>query len=199
MPSFRLSRPIVKSCIKLDAEGNKIQDADGNYVYEESSVQESRNHYRFGRAWLVDQYFYTQDYCVTKETRKKNKITMAHIIPESKYPYFPGHVTYDQHNDGEDEDMGVSGDEAMDVDEENEICHEKPSCFCGSKQTCTECNFCGRSMVTEIYQLAIDSVALIGMPHAELRKRESLRIYNKWKWLRGKQYIKGLKVAYVIE
>ena len=196
MPAFRLSRSHVKSRIKLDADGRKMRDEEGKYVYEESTkVQESRNHYKFGRAWLVDQYFYTQDYCVVKETRKKTRESSAHIIPESRYPHFVGNVMCDHHRDSVDEDMEVDSEN----ENENEICTTNASCYCGSKQTCTECNFCSREMVQKIYKLAQDSLALVGLPFQERRRKGSLQIYNEWKKLRIRQYIRGLKVAYIIE
>lgn len=88
MPSFRLSKPSSKKRFKRNTEGDKIKDANGEFVYEESATQESRNHYKFGRAWLVDQYFHSTDYCVTKESRLKTKESSAHIIPRSRYPYY---------------------------------------------------------------------------------------------------------------
>ena len=47
--------------------------------------------------------------------------------------------------------------------------------------------------VKQIYKLALDSVALIGVPHAERKRRGSLKIYNEWKKIRTQQFIKGLR------
>ena len=51
-------------------------------------TQESRNVYRFGRAWLVNCYFYSQPYGLLKETRKKSAQSHSNIIPQDDFPYF---------------------------------------------------------------------------------------------------------------
>jgi hypothetical protein len=78
MPAFKMSKSFAK---------RRKLFVDGVVSYEKSRTQESRNVYRFGRAWLVNCYFYSQPYGVVKETRKKTAPTRSDIVPLEDFPY----------------------------------------------------------------------------------------------------------------
>ena len=83
MPAFKQPIPITKRrCIRKDLDNPQ------NSEYIESRTQESRNMYKFGRAWLVNCYFYSQPYGLVQETRAKQPDSVADIIPASIFDFF---------------------------------------------------------------------------------------------------------------
>ena len=122
--------------------------------------QESRNVYKFGRAWLVNCYFYTQPYGIHKGTRKKKASCKSDIIPPEIYPYF----------------------------------HSAVKCPCGAAENAEQCEWCSKGRKTEIFLLAKNCVSLVGTPLSASTRE----LWEHWKKIRSMQFIKGLKVKYVV-
>jgi hypothetical protein len=83
MPAFNVAKAVSKRrCLHKDLVHPE------NSVYVESRTQQSRNMYKFGRAWLVNCYFYSQEYSVIEETRDKKVDSTSDIIPQSRFDFF---------------------------------------------------------------------------------------------------------------
>eukprot|EP00944_MAST-04C_sp_MAST-4C-sp1_P015456 g15456.t1 len=83
MPSYKTDKATTK-------RRRAGVDAEGNTVYTHVPHMESRNRYKFGRAWLVNAYFCMQPYGISESSRRKTAESRTDIIPNSKYSHFDG-------------------------------------------------------------------------------------------------------------